>query len=60
MKNTTYARRKIRAIERINALYDKLCVPGVSWHELAVIYGEIDDIARRYGLLTEMRDNGIL
>lgn len=55
-----HTRRKIHAIERINALYDEMNVPGISWGELAELYEEIDKIARRAGLVRELRENGVL
>lgn len=58
MKHNT--RRKIHAIERINALYDEMNVPGISWGELADLYAEIDKIARRAGLVRELRRAGLI
>lgn len=58
MKHNT--RRKIHAIERINALYAEMNVPGISWGELAEVYAEIDQIARRAGLVRELRREGVL
>lgn len=34
--------------------------PGLSWGELAAIKAECERIARRAGLLTEARENGII
>ena len=45
-------------IQRI--LYPAACRPGISWGELISINEQIERVARRYGLLRELRENGAI
>lgn len=62
MKTNTYTRRKMRAVEKINALYQARFydAPGISWGELAELQAEVERIARRAGLIREARENGLI
>lgn len=57
---TTYAARKESARNKIIALQNLLSVLALSWGELADIQNDIEKLGRRYGLLTELREEGII
>lgn len=55
----TYQERKHAAENALHRASEILQAPGLSWGDVAEIQGEVERIARRYGLLTEARENGI-
>lgn len=57
---TTYAARKETARNKIIALQNLLSVLVLSYGELANIQNDIEKLGRRYGLLTELREEGII
>lgn len=54
----TYAERKASA-EELAVEYSNNTAPGLSWGEMAEIEEFFERIGRRYGLLTEFRENAI-
>ena len=58
----TYAERKGDMIEKAHDFQDLFSVYGVSisWGELAIFGDFFEKYGKRYGLLTEFRENGIL
>ena len=57
---TTYTARKKAARNKIIALQNLLSVLILSYGELADIQADIEKLGRRYGLLTELREEGII
>ena len=55
----TYQERKHAAENALHRASEILQTPGLSWGDVNEIQAEAERIARRYGLLTEARENGI-
>lgn len=55
-----YAKRKAAAWERIISQLETASVTPLSWGELADIQAAIERLGRRYGLLRELKREGII
>lgn len=51
---------KYQARGKLWEIQEAAAIPGLSWGELAILQKEAEKIARRAGLLTEARENGII
>lgn len=56
----TYKQRKYAAIDAAIELQQKLSEQAISWQEAAEICAYIEKQGKRYGLLTEFRENGLI
>ena len=56
----TYTEKKAAAVLLAIDLQNELSEVSVSWLELAMIGDNLKQIARRYGLVKEFRENGII
>lgn len=56
----TYKQRKYAAIDAAIELQQKLSEQAISWLEAAEICAYIEKQGKRYGLLTEFRENGLI
>ena len=59
VKGKTYAEKK-QAARDLAISFDHLVEPGLSWGEWADISGYFEKVGRRYGLLREFAENGII
>ena len=55
----TYAERKHAARNALDRAAAVMSAPGLSWADLAEIKAEAERIAKRYGLLSEARENAV-
>ena len=55
-----YAKRKAAARERIISHLETASNAPISWGELADIQADIEKLGRRYGLLRELKREGII
>ena len=55
-----YSKRKAAARERIISRLETANNAPLSWGELADIQAEIEHLGRRYGLLRELKREGII
>lgn len=60
MKNQYYYRKKNELYEEALNISCTLSETRLSWGELADILADLESRARKYGLLRELRENGIL
>ena len=60
MKNQYYYRKKNELYEEALNISYTLSETRLSWGELADILADLEFRARKYGLLRELRENGIL
>ena len=58
VRGNTYQERKAE-VREIAIRYQNMSVGGLSYGELAVIENWFERFGKRYGLLTEFRENGI-
>ena len=54
-----YRSERLQAHGILGELQNVASVPGLSYHEISIVQWNADRIARRYGLLTEARENGL-
>ena len=54
-----YTRDKKRARMELMNLQRAASIPGISWGELWEIQNRAENVARRAGLMTEARENGL-
>ena len=57
---STYAKRKENARQMIIDTMNDLNDRAISWGEMSVLQVYLEKLARRYGLLEELRENGII
>jgi len=60
MRTNDYARRKEQAREQAKEWQRRFSDGSHSWAELSERANYFERLARRYGLLTEFRENGII
>lgn len=56
----TYKEKKAAARERVMAMLEALESRPATWGEIVEVTAYFEDIARRYGLTRELRENGII
>ena len=54
-----YQKKKAAAREKAIAWQERFAELSPSWEELAIAQSVFEQLGRRYGLLTEFRENGI-
>lgn len=57
---TKYAAGKARARERVIEWQYNFCLTDHSWEEVADVQYYFERLARRFGLVREFRENGII
>jgi hypothetical protein len=56
---STYQERKKKAREKAIEWQERLVEQSISYGELVIAQSVFEQLGRRYGLLTEFRENGI-
>lgn len=56
---STYQEKKKKAREKAIEWQERLVEQSISYGELVIAQSVFEQLGRRYGLLTELRENGI-
>lgn len=56
---STYQKKKKKAREKAIEWQERLVEQSISYGELVIAQSVFEQLGRRYGLLTEFRENGI-
>ena len=56
---STYQEKKKKAREKAIEWQERFAEQSISYEELAIARSVFEQLGRRYGLLTEFRENGI-
>ena len=56
---STYQEKKKKAREKASEWQERLVEQSISYGELVIAQSVFEQLGRRYGLLTEFRENGI-
>lgn len=56
---STYQEKKKKAREKAIEWQERLVEQSISYGELVIVQSVFEQLGRRYGLLTEFRENGI-
>lgn len=56
----SYAKRKSHAREIVKAVQEMVAKGNLTYGELSIVGTQLEKMARRYGLIREFRENGII